>query len=87
MRLAAQHGRLTASDNATVDAQLLWRLATLRHGNERTGQSFGRHIIRASCKRDILRFLSEEKGVVRNLCFQTSLALGDSYDGSLRRYV
>ena len=76
-RLVAQRGQLTASDNATVDhAQLLWRLATLRHGNERTGQSFGRHIIRASRKRDILRFLAEEKGVSAKSLFPDIVGLG-----------
>lgn len=76
-RLVAQRGQLTASDNATVDhAQLLWRLATLRHGNERTGQAFGRHIIQASRKRDILRFLSEEKGVSAKSLFPDIVGLG-----------
>jgi FRG domain-containing protein len=63
-RLRAQQGRLTASDNVTVDhAGLIWRLATRRHGRDQTGQSFGRHIIRASRKRDILRFLAAERGI------------------------
>lgn len=76
-RLRAQKGFLTASDNARVDhAGLLWRLATKRHGGERTGQSFGRHIIRAARKRDILHFLAREKGVSAKSLFPDIVGLG-----------
>jgi hypothetical protein len=76
-RLKAQQGRLTASDNATVDhAKLFWRLATIRHGEEITGNSFGRHVIRAGRKRDILRFLSEEKGISAKSLFPDIVGLG-----------
>lgn len=76
-RLMAQKGRLTASDNATVDhAKLLWRLATLRHGEETTDYSFGRFIIKAGRKRDILRFLSEEKSVSAKSLFPDIVGLG-----------
>lgn len=76
-RLRAQKGRLTASDNATVDhAGLLWRLATMKTGNERPGEFFGRHVIRASRKRDILHFLSEEKQISAKSLFPDIVGLG-----------
>lgn len=76
-RLRAQQGRLTASDNATVDhADLLWRLATLKTGREATGDYFGRHVIRASRKRDILRFLAEEKQISAKSLFPDIVGLG-----------
>ena len=76
-RLRAQQGRLTASDNATVDhAQLLWRLATMKTGRDATGDYFGRHVIRASRKRDILRFLAEEKQISAKSLFPDIVGLG-----------
>lgn len=76
-RLRAQHGRLTASDNATVDhAQLLWRLATIKTGNGKPMDYFGRHFIRASRKRDILRFLAEEKDISAKSLFPDIVGLG-----------
>lgn len=76
-RLRAQKGRLTASDNATVDhAQLLWRLATLKTGTGKPGDYFGRHIIRANRKRDILRFLAEEKKISAKSLFPDIVGLG-----------
>ena len=57
-------------------AQLLWRLANMRHGQDKTDQSFGRHIIRASRKRDILRFLAEEKGISAKSLFPDIVGLG-----------
>lgn len=76
-RLKTQQGRLTASDNVTVDhGKLLWRLATRRHGGENTGDSFGRHIIKAGRKRDVLRFLSEEKGISAKSLFPDIVGLG-----------
>ena len=75
--LRAQQGRLTASDNATVDhAQLLWRLATMKTGRDATGDYFGRHVIRASRKRDILRFLAEEKQISAKSLFPDIVGLG-----------
>lgn len=76
-RLRAQRGRLTASDNVSVDhAQLLWRLAKMKTGTENPGEYFGRHIIRASRKRDILRFLAEEKQVSAKSLFPDIVGLG-----------
>lgn len=76
-RLRAQKGRLTASDNATVDhASLLWRLATIKTGGDKPGEFFGRHVIRASRKRDILRFLAEEKHISAKSLFPDIVGLG-----------
>lgn len=76
-RLVAQRGRLTACDNAMADqAGLLWALATRRLGSERTGDCFGRYIIRHNRKRDILRFLAEEKGVSAKTLFPDIVGLG-----------
>lgn len=76
-RLRAQKGRLTASDNATVDhADLLWRLATKKTGNDKPGDFFGRHLVRASRKRDILRFLAEEKKISAKSLFPDIVGLG-----------
>ena len=76
-RLAAQRGRLTVSGNVNSDhAGLLWRLATLRHGNERTGESFGRYLIKSTRKRDILRFLADEKNVSAKTLFPDIVGLG-----------
>lgn len=76
-RLRAQKGRLTASDNATVDhADLLWRLATMKSGNDHPGDFFGRHVIRGSRKRDILHFLSEEKHISAKSLFPDIVGLG-----------
>ena len=76
-RLHAQKGRLTASDNATVDhAGLLWRLATMKSGNDRPGEFFGRHVIRGNRKRDILRFLAEVKQISAKSLFPDIVGLG-----------
>lgn len=76
-RLRAQRGKLTASDNATVDhAHLLWRLATMKNGSDKPGNYFGRHLIRASRKRDILRFLAEEKRISAKSLFPDIVGLG-----------
>ncbi len=76
-RLRAQKGRLTASDNATADhAQLLWRLATMKTGSDKPGNYFGRHIIRASRKRDVLRFLAEERQISAKSLFPDIVGLG-----------
>jgi FRG domain len=76
-RLRAQMGRLTASDNATVDhAGLLWRLATMKTGSDHPGDFFGRHVIRASRKRDVLRFLAEEKQISAKSLFPDIVGLG-----------
>ncbi|RVT47219.1 FRG domain-containing protein [Rubrivivax albus] len=76
-RLKAQQGKLTASDNVTVDhAQLLSRLDALLHPEKKTGNSFGRFLIKGARKRDILRFLSEEKGVSAKSLFPDIVGLG-----------
>lgn len=76
-RLRAQLGRLTASDNATVDhAALLWHLALKRTKTGKPEEFFGRYPIRASRKRDILRFLAEEKGVSAKSLFPDIVGLG-----------
>lgn len=76
-RLRAQKGRLTASDNAAVDhAGLLWRLATMKTGRNHPGEFFGRHVIRATRKRDILRFLAEEKQISTKSLFPDIVGLG-----------
>ncbi len=75
-RLAAQRGRLTACVNAQSDhAQLLWRLATMKHGGENTGQSFGRHVIRADRKGDILKYLETYKGISAKTLFPDFVGL------------
>lgn len=69
-RLLAQKGKLTACVNAQSDhAGLLWRLATIKHGGENTGQSFGRHVIRADRKADILKYLEKHKGISAKTLF------------------
>lgn len=76
-RLRAQKGRLTASDNATVDhAGLLWNLALKKTGSDKPGDFFGRYTIKASRKRDILRFLAEETGVSAKSLFPDIVGLG-----------
>lgn len=75
-RLTAQKGKLTACVNAQSDhAGLLWRLATRRHGGENTGQSFGRHVIRADRKRDILKYLEQYKGISAKTLFPDMVGL------------
>lgn len=76
-RLIAQKGRLSASENAMSDhAQLLWKLASDLHGNEKSGPSFARHVIKASRKPDILRLLAEEKDVSAKTLFPDIVGLG-----------
>ena len=80
LRLTAQQGKLTACVNAQSDhAGLLWRLATMKHGGENTGQSFGRHVIRADRKSDILRYLEKYKGISAKTLFPDI--------GGLQRYL
>ena len=69
-RLTAQQGKLTACVNAQSDhAALLWRLATMKHCGENTGQSFGRHVIRADRKGAILKYLERYKGISAKTLF------------------
>lgn len=76
-RLQAQKGRLTACDDATADhAPLLWRLAAMKNGGDNPGDYFGRHIIKASRKRDVLRFLAEEKNISAKSLFPDIVGLG-----------
>lgn len=76
-RLDAQKGRLTASNYVQVDhANLLWQLAIKKTGEARPGDYFGRHIIRAPRKADILRFLADEKGVSAKSLFPDIVGLG-----------
>ena len=76
-RLLAQKGRLTASDNATVDhAGLLWLLATRRQGRNHPGNYLGRHLIKGDRKKDILQFLAEEKGISAKVLFPDMVGLG-----------
>lgn len=75
-RLAAQRGKLTACVNAQSDhASLLWRLATMKHGGENTGQSFGRHVIRAGKKGDILKYREKHKGISAKTLFPDIVGL------------
>lgn len=75
-RLTAQQGKLTACVNAQSDhAGLLWRLATMKHGGENTGQSFGRHVIRADRKGDILKYLEQYKGISAKTLFPDIVGL------------
>lgn len=76
-RLVAQKGRLSASNNAMSDhAQLIWKLAVDKHGNDRSGSFFTRHVIRAHRKPDILRLLAEEKEVSAKTLFPDIVGLG-----------
>lgn len=76
-RLKAQSGKLTASDNATVDhAGLLWHLALKRTGTDKPGEFFGRYVIKANRKRDILRYLAEETGLSARSLFPDIVGLG-----------
>lgn len=76
-RLVAQQGRLTASDNATVDhAGLMWHLATRRQGREHPGNFFGRYVIKKERKRDILQFLAEEREISAKTLFPDIVGLG-----------
>lgn len=75
-RLTAQHGKLTACVNAQSDhAGLLWRLATRKHGSEHTGNFFGRHVIRANRKSDILKYLEKYKGISAKTLFPDIVGL------------
>ncbi len=75
-RLTAQKGKLTACVNAQSDhAGLLWRLAITRLGGENTGQLFGRHVIRANRKRDILKYLEQYKGISAKTLFPDMVGL------------
>lgn len=75
-RLAAQKGKLTACVNAQSDhGGLLWRLATRKHGGEHTGQLFGRHVIRADRKSDILKYLEKYKGISAKTLFPDIVGL------------
>ena len=75
-RLTAQQGKLTACVNAQSDhASLLWRLATRKHGGENTGQSFGRHVIRADRKSAILKYLEEHKDLSAKTLFPDIVGL------------
>ena len=75
-RLTAQRGKLTACVNAQSDhAGLLWRLATMKHGGENTGQLFGRHVIRADRKSDILKYLETYKGISARTLFPDIVGL------------
>jgi len=75
-RLTAQRGKLTACVNAQSDhAGLLWRLATKKHGGENTGDSFGRHVIRADRKSDILKYLENYKGISAKTLFPDFVGL------------
>jgi hypothetical protein len=75
-RLTAQKGKLTACVNAQSDhAGLLWRLATKKCGSEYTDQLFGRHVIRADRKRDILKYLEKHKGISAKTLFPDIVGL------------
>ena len=75
-RLTAQRGKLTACVNAQSDhAGLLWKLATNRQGGDNPGQSFGRHVIRADRKRDILNYLERYKGISAKTLFPDIVGL------------
>jgi len=75
-RLTAQNGKLTACVNAQSDhAGLLWKLATSKHGSEHTGQLFGRHVIRADRKSDILKYLERHKGISAKTLFPDIVGL------------
>lgn len=75
-RLTAQQGKLTACVNAQSDhAGLLWRLATTKHGSDHTGQLFGRHVIRADRKSDILKYLEKYKGMSAKTLFPDIVGL------------
>lgn len=75
-RLTAQKGRLTASVNAQSDhAGLLWRLATKKCDSEYTDQMFGRHVIRADRKSDILKYLEKHRGISAKTLFPDIVGL------------
>ncbi len=75
-RLTAQKGKLTACVNAQSDhAGLLWRLATKKSGGEHVGQLFGRHVIRANRKGDILKYLEKYKGISAKTLFPDHVGL------------
>jgi FRG domain len=75
-RLTAQRGKLTACVNAQSDhAGLLWRLATMKRGGENTGDLFGRHVIRADRKSDILKYLERHKGISAKTLFPDIVGL------------
>lgn len=75
-RLTAQRGKLTACVNAQSDhASLLWRLATIKHGGENTGESFGRHVIPADRKSYILKYLESEKNISAKTLFPDIVGL------------
>jgi len=75
-RLKAQKGKLTACVNAQSDhANLLWKLATMKHGGENTGQSFGRHVIRADRKGAILEYLEKHKKISAKTLFPDIVGL------------
>lgn len=75
-RLTAQKGKLTACVNAQSDhAGLLWRLATKKCGSEHTDQLFGRHVIRADRKSDILKYLEKYKGISAKTLFPDIVGL------------
>jgi hypothetical protein len=75
-RLTAQQGKLTACVNAQSDhAGLLWKLATTKSGSEYTSEFFGRHVIRANRKGDILKYLEKYKGVSAKSLFPDIVGL------------
>ena len=51
------------------------QLATKKHGREHTGDSFGRHVIRADRKSDILKYLENYKGISAKTLFPDFVGL------------
>lgn len=76
-RLLAQDGWLTASDFAAKHHNdLLWHLASRRHGGDKCGWSFGKYVIKKERKKDILTFLGKYKSISAKTLFPDVPGLG-----------